>query len=70
MLETIREYAAERLAASPEAARVRDAHAAAFLALVEAGGRPQSGLAKKEWLERLDTEHNNIRAAIELVPPA
>jgi hypothetical protein len=64
MLETIREYAAERLAAMPEADRVRGAHAAAFLALVEAYGRPHAGLAKPEWLERVEVEHNNIRAAL------
>jgi len=64
MLETIREYAAERLTVMPEADRVRAAHAAAFLALVEAGDRPHAGLARAEWLERVDTEHNNIRTAI------
>jgi len=64
MLETIREYATERLEAMPEADRARGAHAAAFLALVEADGRPHAGLAKKEWLERVDTEHNNIRVAL------
>jgi predicted ATPase/DNA-binding CsgD family transcriptional regulator len=64
MLETIREYAAERLAAMPEAEQVRGAHAAAFLALVETGGRPHAGLARKEWLERVEVEHNNIRAAL------
>ena len=64
MLETIREYAAERLQAMPEADRARAAHAAAFLALVETGGRPHAGLARKEWLERIDTEHNNIRTAL------
>ena len=64
MLETIREYAAERLDQMPEAARVRSAHAAAFLALVETGGRPHAGLARKDWLERLGAEHNNIRAAL------
>jgi AAA domain-containing protein/FAD binding domain-containing protein len=64
MLETIREYAAERLDAMPEADRARRAHAGAFLALVEADGRPHAGLAKKEWLERVDLEHNNIRAAL------
>ena len=64
MLETIREYAAERLDAMPEAERARGAHAAAFLALVEADGRPHAGLARKEWLERVETEHNNIRAAL------
>jgi predicted ATPase/DNA-binding CsgD family transcriptional regulator len=74
MLETIREYAAERLDQMPEADRVRGAHAATFLALVETAGRPHAGLAKKEWLERLETEHNNIRAALswyrEHDPPA
>jgi DNA-binding CsgD family transcriptional regulator len=64
MLETIREYAAERLEATPEAEAVRGVHAAAFLALVEADGRPQAGLARKQWLERVDAEHNNIRAAL------
>ena len=64
MLETIREYAAERLDHMPEADRARGAHAAAFLAQVEADGRPHAGMAKKEWLERVDTEHNNIRAAL------
>jgi non-specific serine/threonine protein kinase len=74
MLETIREYAAERLDQMPEAGRVRGAHAAAFLALVEADGSPRAGLARKEWLDRLDIEHNNIRAALswyrEQDPPA
>ena len=64
MLETIREYAAERLDQMPEADRARGAHAAVFLELAEAGGRPHAGMAKKEWLERLETEHNNIRAAL------
>jgi non-specific serine/threonine protein kinase len=64
MLETIREYAAERLGQMPEAGQIRSAHAAAFLTLVEADGRPHAGLARKEWLDRLDIEHNNIRAAL------
>ena len=64
LLETIREYATERLQAMPEADRVRATHAAAFLALVEADGRPHAGLARQGWLERVDAEHNNIRAAL------
>ncbi|MGN6796428.1 MAG: LuxR C-terminal-related transcriptional regulator, partial [Streptosporangiaceae bacterium] len=64
MLETVREYAAERLDQLPEADRVRGAHAAFFLALV-ATGRPRAGgLATKEWLDRVDAEHNNIRTAL------
>ena len=65
MLETIREFAAERLAGTPEAARLRGAHAAAFLALAGEAGRPLTGRGQKDWLERLDVEHNNIRAAID-----
>ena len=53
MLETIGEYAAGRLESMPEADAVRDAHAAAFLTLVEADGRPHAGLARKQWLERV-----------------
>src|SRR5262249_61601840 len=65
---TIREFAAGRLDAMPEAEQARDAHAAAFLALAEAGGRPHAGLAKKEWLERIAIEHNNIPAALAWYP--
>jgi non-specific serine/threonine protein kinase len=64
MLETIREFAAERLDQMPEADATRAAHASVFLALAESGGRPHAGLARKRWLERLDLEHNNIRTAL------
>ena len=62
MLETIREFAAERLAEMPEAAGIRGAHAAAFLALAREARRPLTG---PEVLGRLDLEHDNIRAAID-----
>ena len=65
MLETIREFAAERLAGTPQAARLRGAHAAAFLALAEEAARPMTGRGQQDWLERLDLEHNNLRAAID-----
>jgi predicted ATPase len=64
MLETVHEYAAERLAASGEEAAARDAHAAHFLALAEAA-EPHLLLAGQEiWLNRLETEHDNLRAAL------
>jgi len=66
MLETVREYSAERLEAMPEADRVRAAQAAFFLELVETGRPLAGGLATKEWLERVETEHNNIRTALAL----
>jgi predicted ATPase/DNA-binding CsgD family transcriptional regulator len=65
MLETVREYAAERLSELPEAARVRDAHAATFLALAEDGNRALTGPQEKGWLDRLRSEHDNLRAAID-----
>jgi predicted ATPase/serine/threonine protein kinase len=65
MLETIREYGLERLAASGEEAATRRAHAAYFLVLAEDGtphmaGGPEQAL----WLERFFSEHDNIRAAL------
>ncbi len=63
MLETIREYAAERLAELPEEGQIRQRHAAEFLALAEEGERQLSGPGEKEWLELLDLEHNNLRTA-------
>jgi predicted ATPase/DNA-binding CsgD family transcriptional regulator len=65
MLETIREFAAERLAGTPQAARLRGAHAESFLALAETAGHPLAGQGEREWLQRLDVEHDNIRAAID-----
>ena len=64
MLETIREYANERLEESDEAAQLRGRHAQIFLALVEEA-EPHIAHAPKQWLERLDREHVNIRAALD-----
>jgi non-specific serine/threonine protein kinase len=65
MLETIREFAAERLAEMPEAVRIQESHAAAFLELAEEAGSPGIGAGEKERFDRLELEHNNVRAAIE-----
>lgn len=64
MLETIREYANERLEESEEAADMRGRHAQFFLALVEEA-EPHIAHAPKQWLERLDRDHANIRAALD-----
>jgi predicted ATPase len=65
MLETIREYALEKLAASGEDAQTRRAHAAYCLVLAEEGATEQSNADEAEWLERLALEHNNFLAALE-----
>jgi predicted ATPase/DNA-binding CsgD family transcriptional regulator len=65
MLFMVREYAAELLAEMPERARVGGAHAGTFLALAEEAGRALRGPAELEWLDRLEVEHQNIRAAID-----
>jgi predicted ATPase/class 3 adenylate cyclase len=64
MLETIREYARERLKLSGEAEEIRRLHAEYFLALAEQGASEQQGPEEAAWLERLDLEHDNMRAAL------
>jgi predicted ATPase/DNA-binding SARP family transcriptional activator len=63
MLETIREYAAERLRAAGEAEVVHARHADFLLALAESA-EPELPESPGELLDRLELEHDNIRAAI------
>lgn len=65
MLETIREYAQEKLRASGEQAATKRAHAAYCLVLAEEEATEQTGTQGAEWLERFALEHNNFRAALE-----
>jgi predicted ATPase len=65
MLETIREYAAEMLSGRGEAETVAARHAAAMLALAQQAAPELSGAAQREWLERLEREHDNLRAALD-----
>jgi predicted ATPase/class 3 adenylate cyclase len=69
MLETIREYASERLASSPKADELRRRHAAHFLALAEEA-EPHLPAYRREWLDRLDREHDNLRAALDQLEAA
>ncbi len=64
MLETIREYALEKLEANGEEALTKRAHAAYCLVLAEEATE-QSGAEAAEWLVRLGFEHDNFRAALE-----
>ena len=65
MLETIREYALERLDASPDAEAVRSRHALRFLALAEEAVPHLLRVERRAWLTRLEREHDNLRAAFD-----
>ena len=64
MLETIREYGLERLAAHGEEEATRGAHAAYYLRLSEEAEQNPVGTEQAVWLERLEQEHDNLRAAL------
>jgi len=67
MLETIREYALERLAESGEESAARRAHAAYCLILAEEGN-PELGPADRAaWLARCDIEIDNFRSALDFL---
>ncbi len=64
LLETIREYAMERLAGSGEETHVRQRHAEYFLDLAEEAGPHLRTAGQLAWLERLEEERGNFRAAL------
>jgi non-specific serine/threonine protein kinase len=64
LLETVRQYGQEQLAVSGEGAAVRDRHLAWCLALAEEAEPALEGPEQGAWLSRLETEHDNMRAAL------
>jgi predicted ATPase len=64
MLETVREFVAERLAARPDAAKVGRRHAGYYRALAEQADRPLRSPGETEGRERLQAEAGNLAAAV------
>jgi predicted ATPase/DNA-binding SARP family transcriptional activator/DNA-binding CsgD family transcriptional regulator len=64
LLEPVRQYALEKLEESKKAESVRRRHAEYFLALAEEAEPELWGPEDKAWLERLEAEHDNLRAAL------
>lgn len=65
MLETLRQYAAERLADAEETAPARTGHLAWAVELAETGEVKLQGEEQAVWLEVFDEEHDNLRAALD-----
>jgi predicted ATPase len=64
MLDTVREYAGELLAASGEAEQIRARHCAYFTALAEAAEHGLLQHEQQRWFERIAAERQNLRAAV------
>jgi predicted ATPase/DNA-binding NarL/FixJ family response regulator len=64
LLETIREYALEKLNELGEAARLRDCHLDLFLARVEDAAPKLNGAYQQLWLNWMEGEHDNLRTAL------
>jgi predicted ATPase len=64
MLETIREYALERLRDRGDWRQAHDRHAAYFLAFAEPVAAELQGPGQLAWLDRLEAEHGNLGAAM------
>lgn len=64
MLEPVRQYARERLEARGEADELRERHASYYLALAERAEPELRGPLRMVWLDRLEAEHDNLRAVL------
>ncbi len=64
MLETIHEFAREKLEESGEAEEIKRLHAEYFLSFAEEAEPELEGPAQVEWMHKLEAEHSNLRAAL------
>ena len=64
LLETVRQYAGDRLVEAREEANVRRRHCDWYVALAEQAEPQGRGPAQAMWLERLEREHDNVRGAL------
>ncbi len=65
LLETVRQYAQDRLVESGESDTVRERHRNHFLALAESAETKLKGVEQTQWLQLLEEEHDNLRAALD-----
>ena len=65
MLETIREYSVERLMENDDGATTRLRHQDHFAALATRAQPELLGARQREWLDRLDADRDNVRAALQ-----
>ena len=65
LLDTIREYAAERLEADGEVDLIRARHSDWYVALVPRAAAELAGADQRRWLDRLELEHDDIRAVLD-----
>jgi tetratricopeptide (TPR) repeat protein len=64
MLETIRELAQEHLSAAPLENELRTRHANVYAGLVQEGARHFTRSGSRWWLDRIEVDHDNMRAAL------
>jgi len=64
LLETVRQYAQDRLHESGDGEAARERHRDYFLALAEEAEPKLKGAQQAEWLQRLEEEHDNLRAGL------
>lgn len=64
LLETIRQYAGDKLRESGEVKLIHDRHLGYFVKYAEQAEAGLSGPGQRDWASRLETEHNNLRAAL------